>query len=136
MTTQKRLRDLAFGVIGAAIEVHKELGPGLLESIYEDCLYYELTQRGFMVERQVRVPVYYKEIELGCQLRMDLVVENDFVVEVKAVKQLQPVHAAQLMTYLKLAKKYKGVVINFYTDNITSSVMHRVHQAYSSLPLA
>ncbi|MDB9313586.1 GxxExxY protein [Spirulina sp. CS-785/01] len=100
-------------VIGAAIEVHRELGPGLLESTYERCLQYELEQRGVQVESQVPQSVSYKGVQLDCGYRLDLLVEDLLIVELKTVDTLQPVHTAQLLTYLKLRKLWLGLLINF-----------------------
>ena len=100
-------------VIGAAIEVHRTLGPGLLESVYEDCLAFELGQRGVTVERQRDIAVNYKGHRLAASLRLDLLVEGAVVVEVKSVESLSPVHQAQLLTYLRLSKTRIGLLINF-----------------------
>lgn len=100
-------------IIGAAIEVHKHLGPGLLESAYEQCLEYELLDRGLKVERQLPVPVIYKEMHLEYGYRLDLLVEGSVIVEVKSVEILNPVHEAQILTYMKFAEKKIGLLINF-----------------------
>jgi len=100
-------------IIGCAIEVHKELGPGLLESAYEECLFYELTKAGLKAERQVPVPVIYKEIKLECGYRMDILVEKKVIIELKTVDAFIPVHEAQILTYMKFAKKEIGLLINF-----------------------
>ena len=100
-------------IIGCAIEVHKELGPGLLESAYEECLMYELKQTGLIAVRQSPVPVVYKEIKLDCGYRIDILVENKVIVELKTVDALIPVHTAQLLTQMKFAKKEIGLLINF-----------------------
>ena len=100
-------------IIGAAIEVHKQLGPGMLESAYEECLCYELSLRGLKVERQEPIPVVYKEIKLDCGYRTDLLVENEVVVELKAQDVILPVHEAQILTYLRFANKKIGLLINF-----------------------
>ena len=100
-------------IIGAAIEVHRNLGPGLLESAYEECLCYELSQMGLSFQRQVAIPIAYKGIKLDCGYRADLVVENAVIVELKAVEIVLPVFAAQLLTYLKLFGKRVGLLINF-----------------------
>src|ERR1035438_10495161 len=92
-------------IIGAAIEVHRVTGPGLMEAVYEECLCYELSQRGLRFQRQVELPVSYKGIKLSCGFRMDLVVEDAVVLELKTADQLLPVHSAQLLTYLKLSGK-------------------------------
>jgi GxxExxY protein len=100
-------------VIGLAIEVHKHLGPGLLESAYEECLAFELRQHGITFERQVPLPVLYKGIQLDCAYRMDLVVERYLIVEIKTVEQLLPIQQAQLLTYLKLSNLRFGLLLNF-----------------------
>jgi GxxExxY protein len=100
-------------IIGAAIEVHRETGPGLLESVYEECLCYELSQRGLHFQRQVPLPVVYKGIKLDCGFKMDLLVEDTVVLELKTVEHLLPVHSAQLLTYLKLSGKQLGLLLNF-----------------------
>jgi GxxExxY protein len=102
-------------VIGAAIEVHKALGPGLLESVYEECLSWELISAGLTIQRQVQLPIKYKKIQLDCGYKMDLVVENKLVIELKTVEKLLPVHEAQLLTYLKLSGIKTGLLLNFYT---------------------
>src|SRR5882672_9372145 len=100
-------------IIGAAIEVHRCLGPGLLESAYEECLCYELSQLGLRFERQVRLPVQYKTLKLDCGYRMDLVVEDAIVVEIKSIEDLLPIHDAQLLTYLRASEKRVGLLFNF-----------------------
>jgi len=100
-------------IIGCAIEVHKSLGPGLLESAYEECLFFELQKAGLFVERQQPVPVVYKEIKLECGYRIDLLVEKTVVVELKTVDAFNPVHEAQILTYMKFSNKSIGLLINF-----------------------
>jgi len=100
-------------IIGCAIEVHKALGPGLLESAYEACLFYELQKTGLRAERQKPVPVVYKEIKLDCGYRLDILVEDCVIVELKTVETFMPVHEAQVLTYMKFAKKNLGLLINF-----------------------
>ncbi len=100
-------------IIGCAMEVHKLLGPGLLESAYEECLAYELIKTGLYIERQKPVPVVYKEIKLECGYRMDILVENTVVVELKTVEAFNDVHEAQVLTYMKFAQKPVGLLINF-----------------------
>ncbi|HCY75931.1 MAG TPA: GxxExxY protein [Ignavibacteriales bacterium] len=105
--------DITKVVIGCAIDVHKELGPGLLESAYEECLNYELQKAGLKVEKQKAIPVIYKEIKLDCGYRADLIVEDKIVIELKTVDEFNPVHEAQILTYLKFAEKKLGLLINF-----------------------
>jgi GxxExxY protein len=100
-------------IIGCAIEVHKRLGPGLLESAYEECLSFELKSIGLKINRQVPVPVVYKEIKLECGYRIDLLVENTVVIELKSIEAFAPVHEAQIITYMKFANKEVGLLINF-----------------------
>jgi GxxExxY protein len=99
--------------LGFAIEVHRRLGPGLLESAYEECLCYELTTNGLRFERQVALPVVYKAIRLDCAYRMDVVVDGQVILEVKAVERLMPIHEAQLLTYMKLSEVRTGLLLNF-----------------------
>ena len=107
------LNELSRLVIGAALEVHRELGAGLLEAVYEQCLAHELALLGISVERQLGLPIRYKGIELDAGYRLDLLVANALIVEVKAVESLLPVHSAQLLTYLKLAICRLGLLLNF-----------------------
>ena len=113
-------------IIGAAIEVHRLLGPGLLESAYEECLCHELHLRGLSFERQVELPVAYKGLQLDCGYKMDLIVENEVVLELKAVEKILPVHEAQLLTYLKLSGKHVGLLINFNAPLLTQGIIRRI----------
>jgi GxxExxY protein len=107
------INELTKEIIGCAIEVHKQLGPGLLESAYEECLAFELNQHDIYLERQVPVPVFYKEIKLDYGYRIDILVENSVIVELKSVEVLNPIHEAQILTYLKFADKHVGLLMNF-----------------------
>lgn len=118
--------DLSEQIIGAAIEVHSELGPGLLESAYQRCLAREYELRGLRFWEQVPLPVRYKGIELDCGYKMDFVVEEKIVVEIKAVEKLIPVHEAQLLTYLKLSGYKIGLLINFHGAVIRNNLLRRV----------
>ncbi len=113
-------------IIGAAIEVHQHLGPGLLESVYELCLVRELADRGLTVQRQVELPVRYKNVLLDCDYRVDLVVNDRVVVELKAVETVHPIHEAQLMTYLRLSGKRVGLLINFNVRLLKDGITRRV----------
>ena len=106
------LNAITEGIIGAAMDVHRALGPGLLESAYEACMFFELSQTGFRVERQQPLPVVYRGIQLDCGYRLDLVVEDSVIVEVKAVDRLAAIHQAQLLSYLKLSGRQVGL-LNF-----------------------
>ncbi len=114
--------NLTGKIIGAAIDVHRQLGPGLLESIYEDCLAFELNSRRIEFQRQLELPVIYKGNKLKTGFRIDLLIERQVVVELKAVSHLEKVHEAQLMTYLKLAKKRFGLLINFNVPILTKGI--------------
>lgn len=115
-------------IIGAAIEVHKALGPGLLESAYEECLCYEVAQQGFSFQRQVALPVVYKGIKLDCGYRMDMVVEDLVIVELKTVEKMLPIHEAQLLTYLKLYRSSLGLLINFNVPALKDGIKRIVNQ--------
>lgn len=114
-TEAQRINEVSAAIIGAAIEVHQALGPGLLESAYEECLCYELRERGVPFRRQVPLPVVYKGVRLEIGYRIDLVVEGVVVVELKTVEKLLPVHEAQLLTYLKLTHLSVGLLLNFHS---------------------
>ena len=133
--TQKYLDSLTYQIIGAAIEVHKELGPGLLESVYEKCLVQVLKEKGLRVSYQQRVPVIFHGIYLECELRYDIMVEEIIIIEIKAVESLLPIHEAQLLTYLKLTQKLKGLLINFNCVNIFKEGQKTlVTELFSKLP--
>ncbi len=105
--------EISEKIIGCAIQVHRELGPGLLESSYQECLYFELVQSGLLVEKEKPLPLVYKDVKLDCGYRLDLVVENKVVIEVKSVEALNDIHMAQILTYLKLSKCKLGLLMNF-----------------------
>jgi len=107
------LNEITQKIIGCAIQVHKSLGPGLLESAYEECLSYELIKNGLNIKRQQPTPVVYKEIKLECGYRIDILVENSVVVELKVVDEFNPVHEAQILTYMKFSNKSLGLLMNF-----------------------
>jgi len=118
---------LSRDIIAAAIEVHRELGPGLLESSYEECLCHELKTRGITYERQKSLPVSYKDVRLDCGYRLDVVVDNLVIVEIKAVESMLPIHTAQLLTYLKLANLKLGLLINFNTPQLRQGIKRVVN---------
>jgi len=107
------LNEITQIIIGCAIEVHRNLGPGLLESAYEECLSHELSNKGLNIQRQQPTPVVYKDIKLECGYRIDILVEKSVIIELKAVDSLNPVHEAQILTYMKFANKPIGLLINF-----------------------
>ena len=118
--------SLSKDVLGAAIEVHKHLGPGLLESAYEECLSFELVQRGYKIERQKPIPVVYKEIKLDCGYRIDILVEDKLVLELKSIDCFNPVHEAQILTYMKFAQKKIGLLINFNVTLLKNGIKRYV----------
>jgi len=113
-------------ILGAAIEVHRLLGPGLLESAYEECLCHELRLRELNFQRQVDLPVEYKGLKLNCGYKIDILVQDEVILELKAVEKLLPIHQAQLLTYLKLAHKRVGLLINFNVALLTQGIIRRV----------
>jgi GxxExxY protein len=113
-------------IIGAAIEVHRHLGPGLLESAYEQCLCHELALRGLNFKCQVNVPVLYKGLHFDCAYKIDLIVNDEVIIELKSVERVLPVHEAQLMTYMKLVGKSVGLLINFNVPQLTRGIIRRV----------
>ena len=119
------LDNITYEIRGAIYDVYKALGPGLLESVYEEALVFELEQRGLKVERQKVVPIIYKGNCLKTELRLDLMVEDQVIVELKSVEEMKKVYAKQLLTYLRLMDKRLGLLVNFNTDNILTSI-HRV----------
>ena len=121
------LNQLSKEVIGAAIEVLRDLGPGLLESSYETSLQHELSLRGFSSQRQLLLPITYKGLEIPDAYRMDLLVENSLVVELKTVPALLPVHSAQVLTYLRMSGKHLGLLINFHTVRLADEIKRFVH---------
>ncbi|NOZ45319.1 MAG: GxxExxY protein [Chlorobi bacterium] len=123
--TIKELNELSYEIIGCAIDEHKHLGSGLLESTYEVYLEYELLQKGFKVERQKVLPVIYNSIKLDAGYRIDLTVDNEVIVELKAVRETTPIDEAQLMTYLKLADKKLGLLINFNVEVLKDGITRR-----------
>ena len=119
--------ELTYEIRGAIFDVYNELGPGLLESVYEEALTYELEERGLEVARQVEVPILYKGNELKTPLRMDLLVENQVIVELKSVEEMKPVFSKQLLTYLKLMNKHVGLLVNFSSNNIQEGIKRIVN---------
>jgi GxxExxY protein len=119
-------KELTNQIIAAAIEVHRHLGPGLLESAYEECLCHELSLRKLLFERQKPLPLGYKGIKLDCGYRMDLVIQNQVIVELKCAEKITRVHEAQLLTYLKLAEVKVGLILNFHEPLLTDGIKRLV----------
>ena len=119
--------ELSQQIIGAAIEVHRELGPGLLESAYEERLCHEFSLRGLRFLRQIELPVRYKELQLNCGYRMDLLVEEKIVLELKCVEAIAPIHKAQLLTYLRLSHNAVGLLLNFNVAVMKDGILRIVN---------
>lgn len=135
MITKKYLDELTYKVIGCVIEVHKFLGPGLLESIYERCFCRELEIKGIAFKKQIWVPLHYKGIDLDTELRLDVLVEDILCVELKAQEGLLPVHEAVILSYMQMLEKPKGILINFHCTNIFKEGQKTfVNQFFSGLP--
>jgi len=132
--TQKQINNLAYKIVGCAIEVHKHLGPGLLESVYQKCFIDELISKGLKVKSEVQLPVVYKGKDLGNLLRIDVLIEDIIIVELKAVEVMIPLFKAQLLSYLKLSELPKGLLINFNCENISQQVVPLVTEKFALLP--
>ena len=122
------INQLSSQIIGAAIEVHKTLGPGLLESAYEECLCHELHLHGVSLERQKQLPVLYKGKRLDCGYRLDIVVEKAIILELKSCEKIEPIHKAQLLTYLKLSGLTLGLILNFNVPVIKNGIVRMVNE--------
>lgn len=133
MITQKDINDISYKVIGCAIEVHKHLGPGLLESVYESCLIDEMKDAGLFVQSQIYIPVHYKGKNLGGSLKLDILVNDIIIVEMKAVEQMIPLYKAQLLSYLRLTGKPKGLLINFHSESIKQQLVSLVTEDFARL---
>ena len=134
MVTKKYINEISYKIIGCAIEVHKQLGPGLLESVYEACFMDEMIDAGLSVKSQLYVPVYYKGKDLGGNLKLDILVNDLIIIELKAVEVMIPLYKAQLLSYLKLTGKPKGLLINFHCENIKEQLVSLVTEEFAGLP--
>lgn len=123
-----QIDELSYKVIGCAMEVHKTLGPGLFENIYEQALVHELTLNGIPVKTQAEIEINYKGTNLGNGLRLDVLVDNALIVELKSVEELKPLHHKQLLTYLRLTDKRVGILINFNTENLKDGIKRIVNK--------
>lgn len=131
--TKKEITQLSYEIIGYAIKVHKKLGPGLLEKIYEECLKYELEKNGYNVKQQLNIEIDYYDLELAHPLRLDLLVNDTIIVELKTVEKFHPIDEAKLLTYMKLLSIPQGLLINFNTLNITKSCKPLINEYFSRL---
>ena len=127
MDQEERLNKITETIIGVAINIHRALGQGLLESAYEVCMVYDLIQVGMKVEQQKPLPVVYRGVKLECGYRLDLMIENEVVVEIKSIDKLLPIHKAQLMSYLKLADCKVGLLINFNVELLKDGIQRVVN---------
>ena len=134
MITQKHIQKISFDIMACAIEVHKHLGPGLLESIYQSCFVHELRLNSFLVKEQVEVPVIYKGVKTKDPLRLDILVNDLIIIEVKSVETLLPIHHAQTITYLKLSGIPKALLINFNATNLVHGSKPFVDKVFAALP--
>ncbi len=132
--TKKEITQLSYEITGFAIKVHKTLGPGLLESIYEECLKIELIKNGYDVKQQLYTTINYEGVDIETKLIVDLLVNDTVIVELKAIEEVLPIHEAQLLTYMKVLKKPQGLLINFFTDNITKSLKPFINEYFKELP--
>jgi GxxExxY protein len=123
------LEAISYAVIGLAIEVHRQLGPGLLESAYQECLYFEIKNAGLVVEKEIALPIIYKNLKLEQGYRIDLLVENKLVIELKTVENFTPVHFAQILTYLKLGKYPLGLLINYNSKILRNNIKRFINTA-------
>jgi len=128
MEDRDRLNQVSAQVVDAAIKVHSVLGPGLLESAYEACLAYELGKRGLQVEVQLALPVVYEQVQIDAGYRIDLLVEDGVIVELKSVERLLPIHEAQLLSYLRLSQKRLGLLINFNVPRLRDGIKRMVNK--------
>ena len=124
----ERINFLTEKVIGCAIEVHKAIGPGLLESAYEECLCYELAQNGLEFERQVPLPVVFKGVKLDCGYKLDIIVENTVIIELKAVDRIIAIHEAQLLSYLRMLDLRVGLILNFHSSVLKQGIRRIVNR--------
>lgn len=134
MITKKEVTQLSYEITGLAIKVHKTLGPGLLESIYEECLKIELIKNGYDVKQQLYTTIDYEGVNIETKLIVDLLVNDLIILELKAVEEILPIHEAQLLTYMKVLKKPQGLLINFFTNNITKSLKPFINEYFKELP--
>ena len=126
--------EITSATIGAAMRVHTALGPGLLESVYEECLKIELIKNGYDVKQQLYFPINYEGIEIETKLVVDLLVNDTIIKELKAVEEVLPIHEVQLLTYMKVLKKPQGLLINFFTNSITKSMKPFINDFFKELP--
>ena len=133
MTEKEKLDNITGTIINCAIDVHKALGPGLLESAYEACLAFELVEHGLKIERQKPLPIVYRDVKLDCGYRLDILVEESVVIEIKVVDQIASIHKAQMLSYLKLSECMVGLLINFNVKVLKSGVIRMVNNFPDSL---
>ena len=133
MNENEKLNKITETIISGAINVHRTLGPGLLESAYEACMVFELAQAGLKVEQQKPLPIVYREVKLECGYRLDLMIENEVIIEIKSIEKLMPIHQAQLLSYLKLSECKVGLLINFNVKVLKDGIKRVVNNFPDSL---
>ncbi len=133
MNEGEKLNRITETIVGVAINIHRTLGPGLLESAYEACMVYDIVQAGLKVEQQKPLPVVYRGVRLECSYRLDLMIENEVIVEIKSIEKLLPIHRAQLMSYLKLSGCKVGLLINFNVEVLKNGIQRVVNNFPDSL---
>jgi GxxExxY protein len=124
------INTITSSIISNCIEVHKHLGPGLFESVYEEILFYKFNKEGLKVERQVAIPVYYEEIKMDIGFRADFIIEDEVILEIKSIEAVHPVHKKQLLTYLRLAKKQIGLLITFNEEILKNGITRLINNHY------
>jgi len=126
----ERINTITSAIIKACIELHNDLGPGLFESVYEEILYYKFQKAGLIVKRQVPVPVFYEEIKMDVGFKADLIIEDEVIVEIKSIESIHPVHKKQLLTYLRLANKRIGLLINFNEEVLKNGITRLINKHF------
>jgi GxxExxY protein len=126
----EKINQITSSIISSCIEIHRTVGPGLFESVYEEILYYKLNKIGLRVDRQVAIPVYYEEIKMDVGFRADFIIEDEVIVEIKSIEAVHPVHKKQLLTYLRLAKKQIGLLINFNEEILKNGITRLINNHY------
>lgn len=126
----EKVNNITFSIISACIDVHNELGPGLFESVYEEILAYKFQKSGLFIQRQVAIPVFYEEIKMDIGFRADFIIENEVILEIKSIEAIHPVHKKQLLTYLRLANKQIGLLINFNEEILKNGITRLINKHF------
>lgn len=126
----EKINNITSSIIAVCIDVHNELGPGLFESVYEEILAYKFQKSGLIIQRQVAIPVFYEEVKMDVGFRADFIIENDVILEIKSIEAIHPVHKKQLLTYLRLANKQIGLLINFNEEILKTGITRLINKYY------